>query len=469
MHRQVGDSTPLMTSMIAGDRRTVRWQPSRGVLRLRLFTYLGLLDLTVLIASFLLAAKFYSGAALAQGFVVVSAIIPTYLLSAASGGAYAVSVVDRRSIGVACALRSLLFSAMIVLFVAFYLRASAEFSRAVFAIGTIISMVGLSLARSLFLRRAREIIGGNPYNLVVLSDHGTLPRSGGGQFSTVLAASSFDPGGSDPMMYDRLAVACRNADRLVVACPAERRDAWVHALQGANVQAELLAPELAAMHPLGMDRFGSDPTLIVARGPLGLEARMIKRAFDIFVAAAALLLLSPVFALAAVAIRLDSPGPVFFVQRRIGRGNRMFRMLKFRSMRVERCDGEGSASTLREDDRITRVGRLLRRTSADELPQLVNVLSGTMSIVGPRPHALGSRAEDQLFWEIDNRYWHRHGAKPGLTGLAQVRGYRGATNFRSDLVNRLQSDLEYLNGWTIWRDMLIVLQTARVLVHRNAF
>ena len=92
-----------------------------------------------------------------------------------------------------------------------------------------------------------------------------------------------------------------------------------------------------------------------------------------------------------------------------------------------------------------------------------------MSIVGPRPHALGSRAEDQLFWEIDDRYWHRHAAKPGLTGLAQVRGYRGATNHRSDLVNRLQADLEYLHGWTIWRDMLIVAQTVRVLVHRNAY
>ena len=92
-----------------------------------------------------------------------------------------------------------------------------------------------------------------------------------------------------------------------------------------------------------------------------------------------------------------------------------------------------------------------------------------MSIVGPRPHALGSRAEDRLFWDIDSAYWHRHAVKPGLTGLAQVRGYRGATETVTDLSNRLQADLEYLNGWSIWRDISIIIATFRVLVHRNAY
>ncbi|MBB3909991.1 lipopolysaccharide/colanic/teichoic acid biosynthesis glycosyltransferase [Sphingomonas desiccabilis] len=363
----------------------------------------------------------------------------------------------------------MLFAAGAVLFAAFYLRASADLSRVVVAAGTVVNFGVLAVARTLFLRDARRIIGGNPYNVVLLSDEGMFPRSRAAGFSTILAASSFDPGVHDPMMYDRLAVALQKADRVVVACAAERRHAWVHALQGANVQGEVLAPELTALAPLGVARFGEDPTLIVAKGPLGIEERMVKRLFDIVVAGVALLLLAPMLGVIALAIRVESPGSVFFVQRRIGRGNRMFHMLKFRSMRPERCDENGCTSTTRDDDRITRVGRLLRRTSLDELPQLVNVLAGNMSIVGPRPHALGSRAEDQLFWEIDERYWHRHAAKPGLTGLAQIRGYRGATNHRSDLVNRLQADLEYLHGWTIWRDMLIVAQTVRVLVHRNAF
>ena len=133
------------------------------------------------------------------------------------------------------------------------------------------------------------------------------------------------------------------------------------------------------------------------------------------------------------------------------------------------CDGNGDRSTGRDDDRITRVGRIIRMTSIDELPQLLNVLMGDMSIVGPRPHALGSRAEDKLFWEIDERYWHRHAAKPGLTGLAQIRGFRGATVHEYDLVNRLQADLEYLDHWTIWKDLKIILQTFRVLLHRNAY
>jgi lipopolysaccharide/colanic/teichoic acid biosynthesis glycosyltransferase len=147
----------------------------------------------------------------------------------------------------------------------------------------------------------------------------------------------------------------------------------------------------------------------------------------------------------------------------------MFKVLKFRSMRVEKSDGEGQTSASREDDRITRVGKFIRKTSIDELPQLINVLVGDMSCVGPRPHALGSRAEDKLFWEIDERYWHRHAAKPGLTGLAQVRGFRGATVRESDLTYRLQADLEYLSHWSIWKDIKIMVMTLGVLVHKNAY
>jgi polysaccharide biosynthesis protein PslA len=179
--------------------------------------------------------------------------------------------------------------------------------------------------------------------------------------------------------------------------------------------------------------------------------------------------LSPLMLAVALAIRLESPGPAFFVQKRLGQGNRLFRMVKFRSMRTDSCDSHGHQSTQRDDDRVTRIGRFIRGTSIDELPQLLNVLTGDMSIVGPRPHALGSTAEDMLFWEVDHRYWHRHASKPGLTGLAQVRGFRGATNNLADLTNRLQADLEYQANWTIWRDIAILFSTVRVLMHKNAF
>ena len=114
------------------------------------------------------------------------------------------------------------------------------------------------------------------------------------------------------------------------------------------------------------------------------------------------------------------------------------------------------------------MGRLLRRTSIDELPQLFNVLKGDMSIVGPRPHAPAAKAAESLYWEVDERYWARHCIKPGMTGLAQVRGHRGPTDRHEDLINRLQSDLEYVTNWSMWRDLRIIVATLGVLAHDNA-
>jgi lipopolysaccharide/colanic/teichoic acid biosynthesis glycosyltransferase len=180
-------------------------------------------------------------------------------------------------------------------------------------------------------------------------------------------------------------------------------------------------------------------------------------------------LVAPLMLLIAAAIRLESEGPILFRQGRMGRGNRMFTMLKFRTMRVDAADSDGTRSVCKSDDRLTRVGRFLRRTSLDELPQLINVLKGEMSIVGPRPHALGTRAGDKLLWTLDDRYWDRHAIKPGLTGLAQVRGLRGATDTTRALTDRLQADLDYIDGWHIGRDLAIIARTVGVLIHPNAF
>jgi lipopolysaccharide/colanic/teichoic acid biosynthesis glycosyltransferase len=171
----------------------------------------------------------------------------------------------------------------------------------------------------------------------------------------------------------------------------------------------------------------------------------------------------------AIAIRVEDGGPVFFRQDRIGLGNRPFKIWMFRTMRIQMSDRLGIVSTAREDERVTRVGWLLRRTSLDELPQLFNVLAGQMSIVGPRPHAPASRAEEWLFWAIDQRYWQRHSIRPGITGLAQVRGLRGATERRTDLERRLYADLEYVANWSLLNDLCIVGRTFSVLLHRNAF
>ena len=202
---------------------------------------------------------------------------------------------------------------------------------------------------------------------------------------------------------------------------------------------------------------------------MALSDRVKKRLFDLAVALPALVVLAPMLLIVAIGIKLDSPGPVFFRQPRVGRNNVMFRIYKFRSMRQESCDVAGAKSTRRDDDRISRFGAFLRKTSIDELPQLLNVIKGDMSIVGPRPHALGSTADEKLFWEISHRYWERHALKPGITGLAQVRGFRGATEKTDDLTNRLQADLEYLQDWRLWRDIGILFATLQVLVHPNAY
>ncbi len=285
----------------------------------------------------------------------------------------------------------------------------------------------------------------------------------------VLADYGLTPALDDPQALHRIGTLLHSVDRVVITCPPERRAAWAIILKGANIAGELLDDSVARLGALGARIGGGHGWLRVSIGPLGLRARAFKRLFDIVVAALGLTLLSPLLLAVMLAIKIEDRGPVLFVQRRVGRGNRFFAMYKFRSMRTASGDRAGLRSVTREDPRITRVGRIIRATSIDELPQLVNVLLGEMSVVGPRPHALGSQAGDKLFWEVDLRYWQRHALKPGLTGLAQVRGLRGATDHEADLESRLDADLEYVDGWSLWRDVLIVLATLRVLVHDRAY
>ena len=199
------------------------------------------------------------------------------------------------------------------------------------------------------------------------------------------------------------------------------------------------------------------------------EGDEVNRALDVVVAGAGLALASPVLGLAALATKLESGGPVLYRQTRVGREGEDFEVLKLRTMVVGAEKLGAGFAVDKGDSRITRVGRILRRTSIDELPQLWNVLIGNMSLVGPRPHALGSTAGGALFWQAVNGYWTRHAMKPGLTGLAQVRGFRGATHSLQDIERRVAADLEYVNTWSIWLDLKILIKTPLVMMHRNAF
>jgi exopolysaccharide biosynthesis polyprenyl glycosylphosphotransferase len=202
--------------------------------------------------------------------------------------------------------------------------------------------------------------------------------------------------------------------------------------------------------------------------PAGRTARRIKDLLDRGIAALALLFLAPLFLLVALAIRLDSRGPGFYRQQRHGLDGRVIRVWKFRSMRVERCD-DGSGVVLqatRRDPRITRVGALLRRSSLDELPQLINVLTGEMSLVGPRPHAV---AHNEFYAPLIERYGERHRVKPGITGWAQVNGLRGETDTLGKMARRVEHDLYYIENWSLRLDLIILLRTLLVgFVHPEA-
>ena len=195
--------------------------------------------------------------------------------------------------------------------------------------------------------------------------------------------------------------------------------------------------------------------LDVKAKPLADWAPLAKRLEDIFIGVPVLLAFSPLMLLIAIAIKLDSSGPVLFRQKRGGLNHRVFEVLKFRSMRVMEEDAAVTQAT-RHDPRVTRLGRFLRRTSFDELPQLVNILFGDMSLVGPRPHAL---VHDEQYGEMLERYANRHQVKPGLTGWAQVNGYRGETQTTEDMRRRVEYDLAYIDRWSLLFDLKILAIT----------
>lgn len=330
------------------------------------------------------------------------------------------------------------------------------------------SAVGLVASKLITHLLVRRLLKGKAIaELLLLDDPGVEPPPG--MDFVDVGSQGLWPDLYRPDVIDALSriVACY--DRVVVASVPEHREAWTLFLKASDVGGEILIDQSSLQGAVAIGECGDNDTLVLSRGPLSLSNRIQKRALDLVLVVPLLVILAPLMVLVAIAIRLDSPGPVIFSQIRVGQGNRQFRMFKFRSMRIERTDGAGARSTSRDDDRVTRVGRIIRRTSIDELPQLINVLKGDMSIVGPRPHALGSLAGDELFWEVTTSYWLRHALKPGITGLAQVRGFRGATGRHEDLTDRLRADLEYVTTWTVWLDISILLRTTGVLIHHNAY
>jgi polysaccharide biosynthesis protein PslA len=194
-------------------------------------------------------------------------------------------------------------------------------------------------------------------------------------------------------------------------------------------------------------------------GTMDPRDAVFKRTADIVLALVGLMLMGIPMLLVAAAIRLDSKGPALFRQERIGLNGRRFVMLKFRTMVHRLAEPNACPQAVRNDKRVTPMGIRLRRTSFDEFPQLLNVLAGSMSLVGPRPHAPGTCAAGRPFEAVSHRYAARHSVKPGMTGLAQIRGWRGETDTEEKLLRRIDSDLEYIAIWSLGRDLLIICRT----------
>lgn len=215
--------------------------------------------------------------------------------------------------------------------------------------------------------------------------------------------------------------------------------------------------------PLGADAQSAYFFLASSR-PADLANSRVKRSFDIIVGLLSLLLLLPALLVVAAAIKLTSRGPILFVQQRYGLNNNLFMIYKFRTMFVDKEDKTGVEQTREADERITPIGKLLRRYSIDELPQLLNVIKGDMSLVGPRPHVPNMLAAGLPYEFLVPNYFERHRVKPGLTGLAQAKGFRGCTDDAKLAKARIDLDLQYIQNWSFGLDLRIILETARTQI-----
>jgi Undecaprenyl-phosphate glucose phosphotransferase len=271
-----------------------------------------------------------------------------------------------------------------------------------------------------------------------------------------------------PVLYELL---CKgHVDEVVIAIPPHASNRIVELSRRFHpfaVSLRVLAPEgYENFRVLDSRRYGDIGTFRVMGKPLDDVAALVKRIEDVVIAGVCLLLTLPLLLVIALSIKLDSRGPVLFKQKRLGANNLPFDLLKFRTMFVEQTDPLGQQLTCAGDPRITRVGRLLRMTSMDELPQLINVLRGEMSLVGPRPHALAASAAGVAYARAISDYPIRHRVKPGITGWAQVNGWRGETTTIDQIRRRVEHDLYYIENWSLTFDLLILARTVFAVLSR---
>jgi len=370
---------------------------------------------------------------------------------------------------------------------AFFSKVSAEFSRVWIAswyASGLVALFGERLALSFLAKRwIRE---GRLYRRAVIVGGGPEAE----QLIKALEASAdtdirivgiFDDRGPDrvsPLIagypklgnIDELVEFARHSrlDLLVVSLPvtAEKRllellkKLWVLPV---DIRLSAHTNKLR-FRPRTYSYIGNVPFIDISDKPIADWDHVKKWLFDKIVATLALVALAPLMGLIALAIKLDSKGPVLFRQKRLGFNNEQIDVLKFRTMYADATDAEASKLVTKDDPRVTRVGRILRKTSLDELPQFFNVAKGDLSLVGPRPHALKAKAADKLYADAVDGYFARHRVKPGVTGWAQINGWRGETDTQEKIQRRVEHDLYYIENWSVTFDLYILLMTPFALL-----
>ncbi len=364
----------------------------------------------------------------------------------------------------------------------FFAKASSEFSRVWLASWYFGGGATLILMRVVLLSTLRSFAqpDENICNIVVIGTRNRaervaehLSRSGRGSYRLLgvffdrddpvdLGANSV--GHPKGAVSELLAYAqTMQIDTVLIAVPLDDRariERIIRELKLFPINVHIVAhSETLPLRVKGLSHIGDIPLLNVADKPISGWDYLLKWLLDKIVASAMIVFLSPVMAVVALAIKLQDGGPVLFRQKRIGFNNELIEIFKFRSMYVKQCDANASNLVTRGDKRVTPVGRFIRKTSLDELPQLINVLRGELSLVGPRPHATQAKAGDQLYDKVVDLYFARHKVKPGITGWAQINGWRGETDTYTKIKSRVEHDLYYIENWSIYFDLYILLRT----------
>jgi Undecaprenyl-phosphate glucose phosphotransferase len=376
---------------------------------------------------------------------------------------------------------------LLLAFFAFLLKIGIDYSRGAFVVFYFLAPVGLLAARKLTkslltsavsrgaVGRGDVVLIGDLNEIAALEPRDLLAFFGAAGVNRFTLSGDDDPlvrVSADIRTINQVAnfVRALNCGEILLALPwgdAGRLEFVRDHLKALPVSVRLL-PDMRVRALTNYTSSARQRVLAIEiqRAPLSGAERIVKRVLDLVIAVVALMFFLPVMIFTAIAIKLDGPGPVIFRQNRKGFNGSEFVMFKFRTMMVQE-NGSAIVQATREDPRVTSIGALLRAASIDELPQLLNVLKGDMSLIGPRPHAL---AHDNHFERVLSDYAFRHHVKPGITGWAQCNGSRGATPSVEHISERVKLDLWYINNWSLWLDIQILIKTAfEVLRKRNAY